>query len=60
MAVRGRDRRLPPRHGQTSDLGPRIVAAIPALAFAGGIVGFGDWGFVAEIGRASGRERVEI
>ena len=47
MAARGRDRRPPPRHGQTSDLGPRILVAIPALAFAGVIVGFGDWVFTA-------------
>jgi phosphatidate cytidylyltransferase len=47
MAARGRDRRPPPRHGETSDLGPRVVVAIPALVFAGMIVGFGDWVFAA-------------
>jgi phosphatidate cytidylyltransferase len=38
-----RDRR--PRG--TSDLGARIFAAIPALIFAGVIIGFGHWVFVA-------------
>jgi phosphatidate cytidylyltransferase len=36
----------PPRRG-ASDLGPRVIVAIPALAVAGVIVGFGDWVFVA-------------
>ena len=39
--------RPPPKRGQTSDLGPRVVVAIPALAFAGLIVGSGDWVFTA-------------
>jgi phosphatidate cytidylyltransferase len=39
--------RPPPKRGQTSDLGPRIAVAIPALAFAGLIVGYGDWVFAA-------------
>ncbi|HEX6389911.1 MAG TPA: phosphatidate cytidylyltransferase [Solirubrobacteraceae bacterium] len=39
--------RPPPRRGQTSDLGPRIAVAIPGLAFAGLIVGYGDWVFTA-------------
>jgi phosphatidate cytidylyltransferase len=38
--------RAPPRSG-TRDLGPRIAVAIPAIAFALLIVGFGDWVFVA-------------
>ncbi|MEA2248010.1 MAG: phosphatidate cytidylyltransferase [Solirubrobacteraceae bacterium] len=36
----------PPRRG-ASDLGPRVLVAVPALAVAGVIVGFGDWVFVA-------------
>jgi phosphatidate cytidylyltransferase len=47
----GRDapRRPPPRDGGGggSDLGGRILVAIPALAFAGVIVGFGHWVFAA-------------
>jgi phosphatidate cytidylyltransferase len=39
--------RRPPPRSDAGDLGPRIVAAIPALAFAGVIVGFGHWVFVA-------------
>jgi phosphatidate cytidylyltransferase len=39
--------RPPPRRGDSSDLGPRIIVAIPALVFAGVIVGFGDWVFAA-------------
>ncbi len=42
----GRDR-PPPKRGETSDLGPRVMVAIPALAFAGLIVGYGDWVFTA-------------
>jgi phosphatidate cytidylyltransferase len=38
--------RRPPR-GDASDLGARILVAIPALAFAGLIVGFGHWVFAA-------------
>jgi phosphatidate cytidylyltransferase len=44
---RGARDRPPPKRGQTSDLGPRVVVAIPALAFAGLIVGYGDWVFTA-------------
>jgi phosphatidate cytidylyltransferase len=45
VAVRRPDpRRTPPRHG-AGDLGPRIAVAIPAIAFALLIVGFGDWAF---------------
>ena len=45
---RGKDRReRPPRRREGSDLGARIVAAIPALVFAGVIVGYGDWVLVA-------------
>jgi phosphatidate cytidylyltransferase len=40
-------RRRPPPRGDAGDLGPRILVAIPALAFAGVIVGFGHWVFVA-------------
>jgi phosphatidate cytidylyltransferase len=47
----GRDapRRRPPRDGGGGggDLGGRILVAIPALAFAGVIVGFGHWVFAA-------------
>jgi len=44
----GRDaRRRPPPRSDAGDLGPRIVVAIPALAFAGAIVGFGHWVFAA-------------
>lgn len=46
----GRERdteRPPPKRGQTSDLGPRILVAVPALVYAGVIVGFGDWVFAA-------------
>jgi phosphatidate cytidylyltransferase len=47
-ADRARDaERPPPKRGQTSDLGPRILVAIPALVFAGVIVGFGGWVFTA-------------
>lgn len=38
-------RRPPPRG--TSDLGPRVMYAIPALAVAGLLIGFGGWVFVA-------------
>jgi len=41
-----RSRRPPPR-GDARDLGPRVVVALPALAFAALIVGFGHWVFVA-------------
>jgi phosphatidate cytidylyltransferase len=45
VAVRRPDpRRAPPRSG-TGDLGPRIAVAVPAIAFALLIVGFGDWAF---------------
>jgi phosphatidate cytidylyltransferase len=44
-AERDAPRRPPPRGG--GDLGPRILVAIPALAFAGVIVGFGHWVFAA-------------
>ncbi len=47
MASGGRARRPPPRRGDSSDLGPRVLVAIPALVFAGLIVGFGDWVFAA-------------
>jgi len=40
-------RREPP--GDASDLGGRILVAIPALAFAGVIVGFGHWVFAAGV-----------
>jgi phosphatidate cytidylyltransferase len=45
----GRDapRRPPPRTLGGGELGRRIVVAIPALGFAGLIVGFGHWVFVA-------------
>jgi phosphatidate cytidylyltransferase len=47
----GRGRRDPPRRPEprsvASDLGGRIIVAIPALAFAGAIVGFGHWVFAA-------------
>jgi phosphatidate cytidylyltransferase len=43
MAAR-QPRRPPPRSG-AGDLGPRIAVAIPAIAFALLIVGFGDWAF---------------
>jgi phosphatidate cytidylyltransferase len=39
-------RRREPR-SDARDLGPRILVAIPALAFAGVIVGFGGWIFAA-------------
>jgi phosphatidate cytidylyltransferase len=39
-------RRREPR-SDARDLGPRILVAIPALAFAGLIVGFGGWVFAA-------------
>jgi phosphatidate cytidylyltransferase len=39
-------RRREPR-SDARDLGPRILVAIPALAFAGVIVGFGGWVFAA-------------
>jgi phosphatidate cytidylyltransferase len=44
----GRDapRRREPR-SDASDLGGRVLVAIPALAFAGAIVGFGHWVFAA-------------
>jgi phosphatidate cytidylyltransferase len=47
MASRARQRdppARPPRRG-TSDLGPRVVVAIPALAVAGVLIGFGHWVF---------------
>jgi len=44
--IRRRSRGRPPR-SDASDLGPRILVAIPALAFAGLIVGFGHWVFAA-------------
>ena len=44
--IRRRSRARPPR-SDASDLGPRILVAIPALAFAGLIVGFGHWVFAA-------------
>jgi phosphatidate cytidylyltransferase len=47
----GRGRRETPRRPEprsdASDLGGRIHFAIPALAFAGAIVGFGHWVFAA-------------
>jgi phosphatidate cytidylyltransferase len=47
----GRGRRDAPRRPEprsdASDLGGRIIVAIPALAFAGAIVGFGHWVFAA-------------
>ena len=47
MASRSRPRsRRRPAAG-TSDLGPRIAAAVPALIFAAVIIGFGHWVFVA-------------
>jgi phosphatidate cytidylyltransferase len=45
-AVGRRSQPRPPR-GDTGDLGARILVAIPALAFAGLIVGFGHWVFAA-------------
>jgi phosphatidate cytidylyltransferase len=36
-----------PRRGDGGELGGRILVAIPALAFAGVIVGFGHWVFAA-------------
>jgi phosphatidate cytidylyltransferase len=45
-AQRDAPRRPPPRDGG-GDLGARILVAIPALAFAGVIVGFGHWVFAA-------------
>jgi phosphatidate cytidylyltransferase len=45
--LRRRTTRRPPPRSDAGDLGPRILAAIPALAFAGVIVGFGDWVFAA-------------
>jgi phosphatidate cytidylyltransferase len=44
--VRRRSQPRPPR-SDAGDLGPRILVAIPALAFAGVIVGFGHWVFAA-------------
>jgi phosphatidate cytidylyltransferase len=46
--ARGRDapRRREPR-SDAGDLGGRILFALPALAFAGAIVGFGHWVFAA-------------
>ena len=44
--VRRRSQPRPPR-SDTGDLGPRILVAIPALAFAGVIVGLGHWVFAA-------------
>ena len=39
--------RRPPPRDDTGDLAARVAAAIPALAFAGVIVGFGHWVFAA-------------
>jgi phosphatidate cytidylyltransferase len=47
---RAREREAPRRReprSDASDLGGRIIVAIPALAFAGVIVGFGHWAFAA-------------
>jgi phosphatidate cytidylyltransferase len=44
--IRRRSRARPPR-SDAGDLGARILVAIPALAFAGLIVGFGHWVFAA-------------
>jgi phosphatidate cytidylyltransferase len=48
-AGRGRRdaQRRPEPRSDAGDLGGRIVFALPALAFAGAIVGFGHWVFVA-------------
>jgi phosphatidate cytidylyltransferase len=46
MATRSRDRRGS-GGGGGGELGGRILVAIPALAFAGVIVGFGGWVFAA-------------
>jgi hypothetical protein len=35
------------RRNARSDLGARLAAAIPAIAFALAIIGFGQWVFVA-------------
>jgi phosphatidate cytidylyltransferase len=43
----GREARRPEPRSDASDLGGRILVAIPALAFAGAIVGFGHWVFAA-------------
>jgi phosphatidate cytidylyltransferase len=54
MAAGGGGRELPPpparppRRG-ASDLGPRVMVAIPAIAVAGVLVGFGGWVFVAGV-----------
>ncbi|MEA2287584.1 MAG: phosphatidate cytidylyltransferase [Solirubrobacteraceae bacterium] len=54
MAAGGGARELPPpparppRRG-ASDLGPRVMVAIPAIAVAGVLVGFGGWVFVAGV-----------
>jgi phosphatidate cytidylyltransferase len=45
--LRRRTTRRPPPPSDRGDLGPRILVAIPALAFAGLIVGFGHWVFAA-------------
>jgi phosphatidate cytidylyltransferase len=42
-----RRRQAPPRREGGGELGARIIVAIPALAFAGVIVGFGHWVFAA-------------
>src|SRR6187397_1463852 len=47
MAARGRRAARERRPRGTSDLGGRVLAAIPALVFAGLIIGFGHWIFVA-------------
>ena len=47
MAARGEAPRRPPPRSGAGDLGARILVAIPALAFAGVIVGFGHWVFAA-------------
>jgi phosphatidate cytidylyltransferase len=47
MAARGRRAARERRPRGTSDLGGRVLAAIPALLFAGLIIGFGHWIFVA-------------
>src|SRR4051794_28368949 len=48
-ARRPEPRRPPPPRSGAWDLGPRIAAALPAIAFALLIVGFGGWVFAAGI-----------
>ena len=43
-----------PRKKGASDLLPRILVAIPAIAFAVVIIYYGGWVFAAGIGRAGG------